>query len=171
MIGVPRRAKWCRHGRSSLLFPRFWRCIDSGGSWIGDGTQSPPCATEMPALGLHPPKTVLRSSNQSATSERDWGFLTVQGGVDPKISVCVPGRLKFSRCGTTYGPGMGPYILLMWSWLDMRTMGNQKVSFNRGGVGITTPCGEVSCVDGYRSWHVTLSCPGWRLLSVRAGQA
>ena len=29
-----------------------------------------------------------------------------------------------------------------------------------GGVGISTPCGEVSCVDGFRSQHVILSCPG-----------
>ena len=29
-----------------------------------------------------------------------------------------------------------------------------------GGVGISTPCGEVSCVDGFRSRPVTLSCPG-----------
>ena len=35
-------------------------------------------------MGLFPPRTALWSSNQSAISQRDWGFLTVQGGVDPR---------------------------------------------------------------------------------------
>ena len=35
-------------------------------------------------MGLYPPKTALGSSNQSAMSHRDWGFLTVRGGVDPR---------------------------------------------------------------------------------------
>ena len=35
-------------------------------------------------MGLYPPRTELWSSNQSAISQRDWGFLTVQGGVDPR---------------------------------------------------------------------------------------
>ena len=37
-----------------------------------------------PQMGLYPPRTALWSSNQSAISQRDWGFLTVQGGVDPR---------------------------------------------------------------------------------------
>ena len=37
-----------------------------------------------PLMGLYPPRTALWSSNQSAISQRDWGFLTVQGGVDPR---------------------------------------------------------------------------------------
>ena len=37
-----------------------------------------------PLMGLYPPRTALWSSNQSAISLRDWGFLTVQGGVDPR---------------------------------------------------------------------------------------
>ena len=37
-----------------------------------------------PMMGLHPPRTALWSSNQSAISQRDWGFLTAQGGVDPR---------------------------------------------------------------------------------------
>ena len=32
MVGVPRRVEWCRYGRSSLLFPRFWSCRNSGDS-------------------------------------------------------------------------------------------------------------------------------------------
>ena len=38
----------------------------------------------LPLMGLYPPRTALWSSNQSAISQRDWGFLTVQGGVDPR---------------------------------------------------------------------------------------
>ena len=37
-----------------------------------------------PLTGPYPPKTALWSSNQSAISQRDRGFLTVQGGVDPR---------------------------------------------------------------------------------------
>ena len=45
-----------------------------------------PCVRrKFPALmGLYPPRTVRWSSNQSAINQRDWGFLTVQGGVDPR---------------------------------------------------------------------------------------
>ena len=37
-----------------------------------------------PLMGLYPLRTALWSSNQSAKSKRDWGFLAVQGGVDPR---------------------------------------------------------------------------------------
>ena len=37
-----------------------------------------------PLMGLYPPRTALMSSNQSAISQRDWVFLTVQGGVDSR---------------------------------------------------------------------------------------
>ena len=37
-----------------------------------------------PLMGLYPSRTALWSSNQSAISQRDWRFLTVQGGVDPR---------------------------------------------------------------------------------------
>ena len=37
-----------------------------------------------PLMGLYPPRTALWSSNQLAISHWDWGFLTVQGGVDPR---------------------------------------------------------------------------------------
>ena len=37
---------------------------------------------------------------------------------------------------------------------------DQSESHSAGGVGISTPCGKVSCVDGFRSRHVTLSCRG-----------
>ena len=35
-------------------------------------------------MGLYPHRTALWSSNQSVISQRDWGFLTVQDGVDPR---------------------------------------------------------------------------------------
>ena len=35
-----------------------------------------------PSMGLYPHRTALWSSNQPAISQRDQGFLTVQGGVD-----------------------------------------------------------------------------------------
>ena len=37
-----------------------------------------------PLMDLYPPRTALWSSNQSAISQWDWGFLTVQGDVDPR---------------------------------------------------------------------------------------
>ena len=41
-------------------------------------------------MGLYPPRTVLWSSNQSAISQRGWGFLKVQGGVDPRNPGLLP---------------------------------------------------------------------------------
>ena len=35
-------------------------------------------------MSLYPPRTALWSSNQSAISQRHWGFLTVRGGFAPK---------------------------------------------------------------------------------------
>ena len=35
-------------------------------------------------MGFYPPGTAVWSSNQSAISQRDWGLLAVQGGVDPR---------------------------------------------------------------------------------------
>ena len=51
-----------------------------------------PCVRRkcLPLMGLYPPWTALRSSNQSAISQRDWGFLTVQGGVDPRKLALLP---------------------------------------------------------------------------------
>ena len=46
----------------------------------------PVCDGNTPHLlvGLYPRRTALWSSNQSAISQRDWGFLTVQSGVHPR---------------------------------------------------------------------------------------
>ena len=57
-----------------------------GDSWIGDvGRYLPRVRRKFPPLmGLYPARTALWSSNQSAISQRDWGFLIVQGGLDPR---------------------------------------------------------------------------------------
>ena len=44
----------------------------------------PVCDGNTPHLnGFYPPRTALRSSNQSPGIQRDWGFLPVQVGIDP----------------------------------------------------------------------------------------
>ena len=51
----------------------------------GMGPYLPRVRRNLPHLmGLYPPRTALWSSNQSAVSQRDWVFFTVQGGVDPR---------------------------------------------------------------------------------------
>ena len=51
----------------------------------GTGPYFPRVRRKCPQLmGLYPPSTALWSSNHSAISQWDWGFLTVQGGVDPR---------------------------------------------------------------------------------------
>ena len=50
-----------------------------------------------PLMGLYPPRTALWSSNQSAISQRDWGFLTVQGGVDPRKLRLLPRLMEVLR--------------------------------------------------------------------------
>ena len=63
-------------------------------------------------MGLYPPRTVLWSSNQSAISQRDWGFLTVQGGVDMRKLRLLPRLMEvfemwdylWTGDGTLYPP-------------------------------------------------------------------
>ena len=63
-------------------------------------------------MGLYPPITAMCSSNQSAISQRDWGFLTVQGGVDPRKLGLLPRMVKvldmwndlWTGDGTLYPP-------------------------------------------------------------------
>ena len=67
-----------------------------------------------PLMGLYPPRTALWSSNQSAISQRDWGFLTAQGGVDPRKLGFLPRLMEaigmwndlWTRDGTLYPPEM-----------------------------------------------------------------
>ena len=109
-------------------------------------------------MGPYPPRTALWSSNQSAICQRDWGLLAVQSGLDPR-------KLRFS-------PVDGKLEMLNDLWTGDGTLclpevelaqhanNGQSESQPAGGVGISTPSGEVLCVDGFRSPHVTLSCPG-----------
>ena len=65
-----------------------------------------------PLMGLYPARTVLWSSNQPAISQRDWGFLTVQGGVDPRQLGLLPRLMEvlemwndlWTGDGTLYPP-------------------------------------------------------------------
>ena len=63
-------------------------------------------------MGLYAPRTALWSSNPSATSQRDWGFITVPGGVDPINLGLLPRLIEFlemwndlwTEDGTLYPP-------------------------------------------------------------------
>ena len=65
-----------------------------------------------PLMGLYPPRTALWSSNQSAISQRGWGFLTIQGGVDPRKLGLLPRLMEVLQMwndlwtgdGTLYPP-------------------------------------------------------------------
>ena len=97
-----------------------------------------------PLMGLYPPRTALWSSSQSAISQRHRGFLTVQGGVDPRTLDFLRRLVElflYMDDRWTGDPGMGRYVLPRWSWLNIRTPANQR---SAGGVGISTSCGEVS---------------------------
>ena len=97
-----------------LLFPRFWSCRDSGIHKSGTGPYLPRVRRKCPPLmGLYPPRTALLSSNESAISQRDWGF-------SHRTEWCRSEKARFAspvdgsfrdRCGTTSGPGMGPYSI------------------------------------------------------------
>ena len=73
-----------------------------------------PCVRQKcpPLMGLYPPRTALWSSNQSAISQREWGFLTVQGGVDPRKLGLIPWLMEVLKMwndlwtgdGTLYPP-------------------------------------------------------------------
>ena len=45
-------------------------------------------------MGLYSPRTAMWSSKQSAISQRDCSFLTVQGGVDPRKLGVLPRLLQ-----------------------------------------------------------------------------
>ena len=60
-----------------------------------------------PLMGLYPPRTVLWSSNQSAISQRDWGFVTVQGGVDSRNHGFLPRLMEVSETWNDLWTGYG----------------------------------------------------------------
>ena len=82
----------------------------------GMGPYLPRVRRKCPLLmGLYPPWTALWSSNQSAISQRDWGFLIVQGGVDPRKLGLLPRSMEvlemwndlWTGDGTLYPPEVG----------------------------------------------------------------
>ena len=112
--------------------------------------RNPPHST----MGLYPPRTVLWSSNQSAISQRDWGFLTVQGSVDPRNLGLLPRLMEVLEMWNHLWTGDGT---LYPPEVELAQHANDSQSGNRPvGLGFSITCGEVSCVDGFRS----LSCPG-----------
>ena len=101
-----------------------------------------------PLMGLYPPRTALWSSNQSAISQGDWGFLAVQGGVDPRKLRLLPRLMEVLEMWNDLRTGDGT-LYLPEEELAQHTNHGQSESQSAGGVGISTPCGEVSCVDGF----------------------
>ena len=92
-------------------------------------------------MGLYPPRTALRSSNQSAISQRDWVFLTVRGGVDPKKLGLLPRWIDFLETWNDLWTGDGTLYPPEVELAQHTNLANQR---SAGGVGISTPCGEVS---------------------------
>ena len=114
----------------------------------GMGSYFPRVRRKCPSLmGLYTPRTALWSSNRSAISQRDWGFLTVQVGVDPRKLRLLPWLMEvlemwndlWTGGGTLYPPEVE---------LAQHANHGQSESRSAGGVGLSTPCGEVSCMDG-----------------------
>ena len=81
-------------------------------------------------MGLYPPRTGLWSSNHSAISQRDWGFLTVQGGVDPRKLGLLPRLVEVLEMWNDFGTGDGTGSTYE-PWLIRKSA---------SGVGISTPC-------------------------------
>ena len=107
-----------------------------------------------PLMGLFPPRTALWSSNQSAISQRDWGFLTVQGGVDPRKLRVLPRLMEVKEVWNDLWTGDGTLYPPEVELAQHANHGQSEIQ-SAGGVETSTPCGEVSCVDGFRSRHVT----------------
>ena len=59
-------------------------------------------------MGLYPLRTALWSSNQSAISQRDWGFLAGQGGVDPRKLGLLPRLMEVLEIWNDLWTGDGP---------------------------------------------------------------
>ena len=112
-----------------------------------------------PVMALYPPRTALWTSNQSAISQRDWDYLTVQGGVDPKNLRLLPRLMDVLEMWNDLWTGDGTRYPLEVELASNATHGKSG-SQSAVGVRIYTPWGGVSCVDGFGSWLVTLSCPG-----------
>ena len=110
----------------------------------GVGPYLPRVRRKCPLLmGLYPPRTALWSSNQPAISQRDWGFLAAQGGVDPRKLGFLPQLMEVLEMWNDLWTGDGTLIPPRWSWLNMRTMANQKIG--RWGWDFDTARGGIMC--------------------------
>ena len=95
-----------------------------------------------PLMGHYPPRTELWSSNQSAISQRDWDFLTVQGGVGPRKLGLLPRLMEVSEMWNDLWTGDGT---LYPPEVELAHHTNHgPIRKSAGGVGISTPCAKVS---------------------------
>ena len=125
-----------------------------------------------PLMGLYPPGTALWSSNQSAISQRDWSFLTVRGGVDPRTLGFLPRLVKVLEIWNDFWTGHGtlPFRGGAGSKYELQPIRVQPVGLgfpHRAGryqpgryPCSSSGCRSCRCVDGFRFRHVILSCPG-----------
>ena len=107
-----------------------------------------------PSMGLYPPGTVLWSSNQSAISQRDWGFPTVQGGVDPRNRNLLPRLMLVLEIWNDLSTGDGT---LYPPEVELAQHANHSRSENRPvGLGFPHRAGRYHVSMNYDP----LSCPG-----------
>ena len=127
----------------------------------------------FPVCDGNAPHWWASSSNQSAISQRDWGFLTVQGGVDPRNLGLLPRLMEVLEMWNDLWTGDGT---LYPREVELAQHTNHDQSENRSvGLGFPHRAGRYQpgwypgsspgrrscrCVDGFRSRYVTLSCPG-----------
>ena len=107
-----------------------------------------------PLMGLYAPRTVLWGSNQSAISRGDWGFLTVQGGVDPRKLPLLPRLMEVLEMSNDLWTGSGT---LYPPEVELAQHANHGQSENRP-VGLGFP----HCAGRYHVWmdSAPVSCPG-----------
>ena len=97
-----------------------------------------------PLMGLYPPMTALWSSNQSAISQRDWGFLPVEDGVDPRKLGLLPWWMEVLEMWNDLWTGDGTILRISFRGGAGSTCKPWPIRKSAGGVRISTPCGEVS---------------------------
>ena len=109
----------------------------------GMGPYLPRVRRKNPILmGLYPPRTELWSSNQPATSQRDWGF-------SHRAGWCRPEKARFASPVDGNFRDVERHLDRGWDPISFRggagsTYEPWPIRKSAGGVGISTPCGEVS---------------------------
>ena len=129
-----------------------------------------------PLMGLYLPRAALWSSNQSAMSQRDWDFLTVRGGIDPRKLGFLPRLMEVIEMWNDLWTGHGT-LYPPENLMELAQHTNHHGRSENRPVGLGFPhrtgryqpawypgsspgCRSCRYVDGFRSRHVTLSCPG-----------